>query len=838
MKIFLFFDYIFFISIIKINLCLKNCFEYSCEECDSPDYGNCTKCRNTFTLIDGTCPCSFSSCALCSTGLAGLHICEQCKNGYYNYQNECYCQVNNCEQCDEDGCKKCITGYFYNETSKECLKQSDEDKIQCYDPNCDGCFSEEQGACEYCKEGFFLKKGECLNLTLSKNKKCSPGYYRNGNYCYEICSGVNCDKWIFFTEYYLCPENECLVCVSNQLFIISECDNTKECSSLDGCLNCVTKDECLVCKQGYYLLGGVCKKYGEGCSICSSQNHCQYCMSGYELTLNNTCNLTYNFDYNTTVYEAKKINLISINFPEEIIKTETTQILEKTEYIEKTIKIDNTENIENTEITEHTQYIGQTQNSIIPLTSTEINSIIESTKLNNNYSNITENQIEKPINIIPNIISCDKNCIKCFDNTGKCFECDKHYVYEADKCIFQCSDKNCLSCELKDGKEICNECPIGYEINKEKCDLICSIDNCLECSLNESKLICTKCEKYYYLKDNICKVQCKDNNCNTCPEDRSICTECNDGYFLEGSICKMKCIDSNCITCSESSTICTECKNGYYLEENKCKLKCDDSNCNFCLKEASICTECKSETKLYNGKCALSEGKCHEQYLNCKYCLNEEGCIECNEGYKINNKICLKNEKKYVLYLIIILGVIIAIVGIALSIIYCKKKPEFIPHIGNMLYDQQSDVQSNNPHIIYDVRNNVDLAESCHTILSKDEAAEEFETLRLKSNKGKMTCMYCLKKPGNYKCDCGCVVCKEHSNLKEIEKNGTKYKGCYRCEKIVKKVTPIKSECNICFQRKNVLVHFKCGCAFQVCKKCYIKIRMTGNRCPGCRGLI
>ena len=97
----------------------------------------------------------------------------------------------------------------------------------------------------------------------------------------------------------------------------------------------------------------------------------------------------------------------------------------------------------------------------------------------------------------------------------------------------------------------------------------------------------------------------------------------------------MKCIDSNCITCSESSTICTECKNGYYLEENKCKLKCDDSNCNFCLKEASICTECKSETKLYNGKCALSEGKCHEQYLNCKYCLNEEGCIECNEGYKI-----------------------------------------------------------------------------------------------------------------------------------------------------------------------------------------------------------
>ena len=78
MKIFLYFDYIFIISIIKINLSLQSCFEYSCEECSSPDYGNCTKCRDTFTLIDGTCPCSFSECALCTTGLAGLHICEQC----------------------------------------------------------------------------------------------------------------------------------------------------------------------------------------------------------------------------------------------------------------------------------------------------------------------------------------------------------------------------------------------------------------------------------------------------------------------------------------------------------------------------------------------------------------------------------------------------------------------------------------------------------------------------------------------------------------------------------------------------------------------------------------
>ena len=45
-----------------------SCFEYSCEECTSEEYGTCTKCRNNFKLIDGTCPCQDLHCALCETG--------------------------------------------------------------------------------------------------------------------------------------------------------------------------------------------------------------------------------------------------------------------------------------------------------------------------------------------------------------------------------------------------------------------------------------------------------------------------------------------------------------------------------------------------------------------------------------------------------------------------------------------------------------------------------------------------------------------------------------------------------------------------------------------------
>ena len=140
MKVLLSFIIILFFSLLKINCSHQECFEYSCDECESPEYGKCTKCRSDFTLIDGTCPCYDSSCALCTTGLAGLNICEQCKEGYLLSNNDCNCNINNCEQCAIDGCKKCKTGYYYNETSKECIKQKDEEKINCFDPNCDGCF--------------------------------------------------------------------------------------------------------------------------------------------------------------------------------------------------------------------------------------------------------------------------------------------------------------------------------------------------------------------------------------------------------------------------------------------------------------------------------------------------------------------------------------------------------------------------------------------------------------------------------------------------------------------------------------------------------------------------
>ena len=74
-----------FLSLLLINLNKgissnnNTCFEYSCEECNSQEYGNCTKCRFGWTLIDGTCPCFNSSCAVCATGFFSTDSCQLCK---------------------------------------------------------------------------------------------------------------------------------------------------------------------------------------------------------------------------------------------------------------------------------------------------------------------------------------------------------------------------------------------------------------------------------------------------------------------------------------------------------------------------------------------------------------------------------------------------------------------------------------------------------------------------------------------------------------------------------------------------------------------------------------
>ena len=612
-------SFIIILFVLKINCSHQECFEYSCDECDSPEYGNCSKCRETFRLINGTCPCSNSSCALCSTGLAGLNICHLCKNGYYNYEQNCYCEINNCELCSENGCLICKTGYFYNSTSNACEKQNEEEKINCYDENCDACFSEEKGACDYCKEGYGFKKGECIKLEKpDNNNKCQDGYYLKDNYCEKKCDGVDCNQSFFY--YKLCPSNKCLVCQNNELQIFSECDNSENCT-MSGCLNCITNDECLICTQGYYYLSGICIKCIDGCSICSDNDTCLYFLSGYELNSEKKCDLVRNFDFNVKKYQKIKNRLIELYYPEEIITNE-----------------------------------------------------------------------------VETVIECDSHCSKCYENTGICKQCNTLYNLENNTCIKHCSNENCLDCSLYNGNEKCNVC--------------------------------------------------------------------KEGYIEKGENCIYNCTDENCASCTFENNIekCEKCKVNYELD--KSGIKC-------------------------------------------------------------------KAQFNYVSLIFGIIGILMVIISILSFCLYKKNRTESVRRIMNMRMAFEN--QSNTVNVY---GRNQGMDNSGRIILNKEELGEEFEVQKRKKEKGNQTCQFCKKNPGKFKSDCGCVVCKEHSVLKEIIKKGKKYKVCFACNKKVKKINVIKYDCNICMQKKISVAQFKCKCAFQVCKDCYIKYKMTNDKCPQCRATI
>ena len=279
----------------------------------------------------------------------------------------------------------------------------------------------------------------------------------------EKCGGVDCTFKAGYYQtsiIYKCPINNCLICLENELIFLSECDNSVECSMIEGCLNCIKNDECKVCKQGYYLLGGFCHKCIEGCSICSNNQTCDYCMSGYDLDSNKECFFTNNFDFNISEYNIIKKKLIQRNYPNEL----------------------------------------------------------------------------PPTNDNP-LIRCDLNCEYCNNRYGECI----------------------------------------------------------------------KCKQSYSLKNNYC-IKCKDEYCENCGNNINICTKCQDGK------------------------------------------------------------------KLFEGKCALDSTSCSDYFQNCNYCFTSDKCVECINGYELDDKGNCKKKSNYYSLVLTILIILLIFTGIISICIYKKRK--------------------------------------------------------------------------------------------------------------------------------------------------------------------
>ena len=470
--------------IYLIKLSYQTCYEYSCKECESEEYGKCTKCRDSFKLVDGTCPCADSSCALCTSGYPGIGVCAQCKNGYMNLWRDCYCFIENCEKCiSESSCEKCATNYFFNSTSGKCEKN--EVEIKCFDQNCETCFSSEEGGCESCKSGYTLKKGKCIKLPeIGPDGNCTDGYFNYNGICEEICGGIDCS--IKKKKFNTCASNQCLVCQDNSLYIFSECDNSKDCH-IEGCLTCLTSDECIHCIQGRYLIGGQCKNCTSGCSSCSDNTSCDYCLSGFEKNSTGQCIQTNNFDYKTDYYQSLKKKMIKYYHPEELE-------------------------------TESSNTSPSSSSSSVSSSSSPSSSSSHSSK--DDY-----------------FIDCDEHCMECFQETGTCDDCESGYVLINNECQ-KCKDTNCEKCN--NDLYTCTQAKKGFYVQNGKV-YQCFDPNCIRCDVEENS--CTKCEKDYSLIDGYCATMgCDDQfpNCIYCNSYK--CLQCEVNYKVNSDTgqCKNK----------------------------------------------------------------------------------------------------------------------------------------------------------------------------------------------------------------------------------------------------------------------------------------------------------
>ena len=431
MKFFLYINLLFLFSNILIYCSQNSCYEYSCEECESDDYRKCIKCKDTFLLVDRTCPCEDFGCALCTSGLVGSK-CLLCKNGFVLENNDCKCKRNNCEICGENKCIKCIRGYYYNDTLKECVKND------CFIPNCEYCSSEndteEANICYRCNEGYYYDNGNCIELNSEGDEfeRCpKQDLYEINMYCDAKCTGYGCNITTLSRYTKNCHSNECIFCNQNILYLYSNCETKVECN-IEGCNTCLTEKECARCDRGYKIDLGLCVKCIEGCSVCSNNYTCDYCLSGYELNSEKQCIFSNDFDFDIIKYKNLKQTLMY--------------------------------NIDNCEIYGNPNECLECKSGYL---------------LENNKCDY---------------YCYDRNCVKCglVNNVEKCFECRENYYNNSKFCYEKCLISYCKKC-AEYNNYYCYECEPGKKaidgicINEELIKYIKNDDNNNNKNDNEKK---------------------------------------------------------------------------------------------------------------------------------------------------------------------------------------------------------------------------------------------------------------------------------------------------------------------------------------------------------------
>ena len=270
----------------------------------------------------------------------------------------------------------------------------------------------------------------------------------------------------------------------------------------------------------------------------------------------------------------------------------------------------------------------------------------------------------------------DENPIYCLQNSNL----GNYYKNEEDNTYYLCPD-NCLSCS---DKNKCNYCEPMYHLKNDNssCEEIiphCKVldsnkEKCEECKenfylLDDDKYICHNDsfdkEKYFTENEGKTYINCSKaiSKCEKCNE-RTSCLSCIQGYKIniENKLCEE--IVPFCNKYDINYQQCEECEHGYYilnydklhchnesLEKDKYLTEDEGKSYISCEKVINNCEKCsgKNECLLCKKGYILNENNltCAIDIPSCKnYDINNEFCIECNEGYYLldDDKLHCHNE--------------------------------------------------------------------------------------------------------------------------------------------------------------------------------------------------
>ena len=199
----------------------------------------------------------------------------------------------------------------------------------------------------------------------------------------------------------------------------------------------------------------------------------------------------------------------------------------------------------------------------------------------------------------------------------------------------ECSDPNCLSCEVYSGEEFCSLCSNGLFASYSQCSPCESQP--LECELSSSKWTCFCASTL-----SMGTIEPNPSLSGHCIEGQP-CQICFEGFVYEDGNClkidedltlgnrNLQSLPYKCAVASAANPLlCNTCEDGYFAINGYC-YQCD-ATCKTCSDQYK-CTSCNSPLVVENNKKSCCVVGCSDCYYGT--------CLACGSGYTYNNYNCV-----------------------------------------------------------------------------------------------------------------------------------------------------------------------------------------------------